>query len=57
MALNGREGGTMASEWAIEKAAQVWCRPEVEHKEMDVELAMAFAEVLDEQNHANSTAR
>jgi hypothetical protein len=38
----------MASQWAMERAAQTWCRPEVSRKEMDTELAMAFAEVLDE---------
>lgn len=38
----------MASKLAIEKAAQVWCRPECGKIEMDVVLAGAFAEVLDE---------
>ncbi len=38
----------MASKLSIEKAAQVWCRPECSHIEMDVVLAGAFAEVLDE---------
>jgi len=38
----------MASKLSTEKAAQVWCRPECSHIEMDVVLAGAFAEVLDE---------
>ncbi len=33
---------------ALEKAAQVWCRPETSHITMDVVLATAFAKVLDE---------
>lgn len=38
----------MASASALEKAAQVWCRREVADKQMDIRLAVAFAEVLDE---------
>ncbi len=33
-------------------AAQIWCRPECGHIEMDVTLAAAFAEVL--QDHMNT---
>jgi len=32
----------------IEKAAQAWCKKSTSHKEMDSELAYAFAEILDE---------
>src|SRR3990167_9548438 len=37
-----------ATNWAREKAAQAWCKESTKHKEMDVELAEAFAEILDE---------
>jgi len=39
----------MASEWAMEIAAQVWCKPTTEKIEMDVVLAEAFAEELDKE--------
>jgi hypothetical protein len=38
----------MASQLAIEKAAQVWCRPATAGKVMDPDLCVAFAEALDE---------
>ena len=38
----------MPSNLAIEKAAQVWCKPSCSDKVMDTVLATAFAEVLDE---------
>lgn len=38
----------MASKWAIEKAAQCWCKPETEHVEMSTALATVFAELLEE---------
>jgi hypothetical protein len=38
----------MATDSAIEKAAQVWCKPETSHIVMDTTLALAFAETLDE---------
>lgn len=38
----------MASQLALEKAAQVWCKPETENIEMNQTLAKAFAETLDE---------
>ena len=38
----------MATNLAREKAAQAWCKETTKHKEMDVELAEAFAEILDE---------
>jgi len=38
----------MATRSSIEKAAQVWCRPECSDIPMDSRLALAFAEVLDE---------
>jgi hypothetical protein len=41
-------GREMPSELSIQKAAQVWCKPAVSHKVMDVDLAEAFAETLDE---------
>lgn len=37
----------MPSQYAIEKAAQVWCKPECGNKEMDTVLAMAMAETID----------
>ncbi len=33
---------------SIERAAQVWCTEKTKHKEMDVELAEEFANILDE---------
>ena len=38
----------MATELAIQKAAQAWCRESTKHIEMDVDLAEAFADILDE---------
>ena len=38
----------MATEDAMHKAAQAWCKPKTSTKIMDVELAEAFAEILDE---------
>lgn len=38
----------MASSLSRERAAQAWCTPETEKKVMDVELAEAFANILDE---------
>ena len=38
----------MSSNFAKEVAAQCWCKPTTEKKVMDVELAEAFATVLDE---------
>ena len=38
----------MASPESLQKAAQVWCRPEASEVEMDTRLATAFANVLDE---------
>ena len=40
----------MATQESIEKAAQAWCRPTTEHLVMTPELAMVFAEMLDEKN-------
>jgi len=37
----------MASELAMQLAAQAWCQSETSDKEMDVVLATAFANVLD----------
>lgn len=37
----------MASEMAMQFAAQAWCQPETSNKEMDSALCMAFAQVLD----------
>ena len=36
------------SDLSLRKAAQAWCTPETSSKEMDTELAAAFAEILDE---------
>jgi hypothetical protein len=38
----------MASQLALERAAQAWCKPTTEHLEMIPELAEAFAEILDD---------
>lgn len=42
----------MATENARHKAAQVWCRPAISAKVVDVELAEAFAEIIDEYREA-----
>jgi hypothetical protein len=39
----------MASKLSMEKAAQAWCTPKTEKHVMDVEVAEAFAEILDEE--------
>lgn len=41
----------MASQAAIERAAQAWCQPKASHVEMDVDLAEAFAEIINEDMH------
>ena len=33
-------------DWAVEVAAQLWCKPEHGHKEMDVNFAMSIAAAL-----------
>ena len=33
---------------AIQRAAQAWCTKKTSHKEMDSDLAVAFAEIIDE---------
>ena len=38
----------MASELARQKAAQAWCTEKTSRTEMDVVLAEAFAEILDD---------
>ena len=38
----------MVTSLARERAAQAWCKETTKHKEMDVDLAEAFAEILDE---------
>lgn len=38
----------MATDFAREKAAQAWGKEANKHKLMDVELAEAFAEIIDE---------
>lgn len=38
----------MATFQAMQRAAQAWCTPETEGIDMDVRLAEAFAEILDE---------
>lgn len=37
----------MASEVALQKAAQAWCTPATSNRVMDPELAEAFADILD----------
>ena len=39
----------MPSENSLQKAAQCWCDKDTEHLAMITELAIAFAERLDEQ--------
>jgi len=36
------------SSLSLQKAAQAWCTEYTSHKEMDSDLATAFAEILDE---------
>lgn len=38
----------MPSSLSLEKAAQAWCKPTTSHVVMIPELAVAFAEILDE---------
>jgi hypothetical protein len=38
----------MASTFALQKAAQAWTTPTTENKVMDAELALAFANIIDE---------
>ncbi len=38
----------MASDFALQKAAQAWCKPLTRSKTMDSDLAIAFAEIIDE---------
>ena len=42
----------MATENAMHKAAQAWCKPTTSAKVMDAELAEAFAEIIDEYREA-----
>jgi len=37
----------VASNFATEIAAQVWCQPSLSHKVMDTDIALAFADILD----------
>ena len=41
-------GGNMVTTSAKERAKQAWCQPTTNNKVMDIELAEAFAEILDE---------
>jgi len=38
----------MATTYALQKAAQAWCKPLTENKEMDADLATEFANIIDE---------
>ena len=42
----------MASQNAMRKAAQAWCKPTTSAKVMDTALAEAFAEIIDEYREA-----
>lgn len=42
----------MPTELSREKAAQAWCTPKTSNKVMDVELAEAFADILDKEREA-----
>lgn len=39
----------MATKYSVEKAAQAWCKKSTKKIQMDVKLAWAFAEILDEE--------
>jgi len=39
----------MATQESIEKAAQAWCKPTTDHLIVEPNLALVFAEMLDEQ--------
>lgn len=41
------QGTKQPSQWAMDKAAQIWCLPSCEHLAMEPELAMEFARTLD----------
>lgn len=38
----------MATELSLQKAAQAWCTEKTKHLKMNIDLAEAFAEILDE---------
>lgn len=38
----------MASDLAMQLAAQAWCQPQTSGKEMDADLCSVFAQILDE---------
>ena len=38
----------MSTELSREKAAQAWCTPKTEKKVMDKDLAIAFADIIEE---------
>ena len=38
----------LPSSLSLQKAAQAWGKPKTSHKEMDADLATAFAEILDD---------
>ncbi len=38
----------MTTALARERAAEAWCKVKTSHKEMDADLAEAFAEIIDE---------
>jgi len=38
----------MATDLALQKAAQAWCKETTKNKVMDADLAESFAEILDE---------
>lgn len=42
----------MASEIARQTASQAWCKEKTSGKEMDADLAEAFAEIIDEYRDA-----
>lgn len=39
---------TMPPEWALQRAAQIWCEPAHAKKEMDVDFARSIAQALAE---------
>jgi hypothetical protein len=45
-------GESMVSKIAMEKAAQAWCKSKTSNIEMDVNLAEAFAEIIEEYREA-----
>lgn len=57
MSNEGAATMTQPTTWAMEKAAQLWCKPGLENRQMDPELALAIAAELDALRAVPSEAR